>query len=64
MRSVAFVVAPFVALALSGPALAQDAKVEKGKAVYESAMPKCKTCHAIGGVGNREGRASTESAAS
>ncbi len=55
MRSVALAVVPLVALALSGPALAQDAKVEKGKQVYDSAMPKCKTCHAVGGVGNAKG---------
>ena len=55
MRSVALAFVPFVALVLSGPAVAQDAKVEKGKQVYDGAMPKCKTCHAIGGVGNAKG---------
>jgi mono/diheme cytochrome c family protein len=36
-------------------AAADDAAVEKGKKVYEAAMPKCKTCHSIGGVGNAKG---------
>ena len=31
------------------------APAEKGKAVYAAAMPKCKTCHAIGGEGNPKG---------
>jgi mono/diheme cytochrome c family protein len=52
---VALAFVPLVALALSGPAVAQDAKVEKGKQVYDATMPKCKTCHAIGGVGNAKG---------
>src|SRR5262245_23037436 len=38
---------------LAATATAQD--VEKGKKVYDAAMPKCKTCHAIGGVGNAKG---------
>jgi mono/diheme cytochrome c family protein len=44
-------------LALATPAVlpAADAAVEKGKAVYEGAMPKCKTCHSVGGVGNPKG---------
>jgi mono/diheme cytochrome c family protein len=37
----------------SGTASAQDAKVEKGKAVY--AASTCKMCHSIGGVGNAKG---------
>ena len=41
------------ALSLSVPALAQDAA--KGKQVYDSAAPKCKVCHAIGGDGNAKG---------
>ena len=32
-----------------------SAQVDKGKQVYESAMPKCKVCHSIGGVGNPKG---------
>lgn len=31
------------------------APAEKGKAVYAAAMPKCKTCHSIGGEGNPKG---------
>jgi mono/diheme cytochrome c family protein len=42
-------------LVLSSGVLAQDAKVEKGKAVYEAATPKCKVCHSIGGQGNAKG---------
>lgn len=34
---------------------AADAAAEKGKAVYAAAMPKCKTCHSIGGEGNPKG---------
>ena len=41
------------ALALAVPALAQDAG--KGKQVYDSAAPKCKVCHAVGGEGNAKG---------
>jgi mono/diheme cytochrome c family protein len=41
------------ALALAVPALAQDAA--KGKQVYDSAAPKCKVCHAVGGEGNAKG---------
>ena len=40
-------------LALLAPAFAQDAA--KGKQVYDSATPKCKMCHAIGGEGNAKG---------
>jgi mono/diheme cytochrome c family protein len=40
-------------LALAVPVLAQDAA--KGKQVYDSATPKCKVCHAIGGEGNAKG---------
>ena len=36
-------------------ATAASAQVDKGKQVYESAMPKCKVCHSIGGVGNPKG---------
>ena len=42
-----------VALALPGASEAQDAA--KGKEVYASAVPKCKTCHSIGGEGNAKG---------
>jgi mono/diheme cytochrome c family protein len=41
------------ALALAVPGFAQDAG--KGKQVYDSATPKCKVCHAIGGEGNAKG---------
>jgi mono/diheme cytochrome c family protein len=34
--------------------MAQDAAA-KGKLVYEGAVPKCKTCHSVGGVGNPKG---------
>ena len=40
-------------LTLVAPAFAQDAA--KGKQVYDSATPKCKMCHAIGGEGNAKG---------
>jgi mono/diheme cytochrome c family protein len=44
------VVVLFAASALAFP---QDASmVEKGKAVYGSANPKCSMCHAIAGKGN------------
>jgi mono/diheme cytochrome c family protein len=37
-------------------ARAQDAaKIEKGKKVYDAAVPKCKVCHSIGGAGNVKG---------
>ena len=39
--------------AFAGSALAQDAKVERGKAVY--AEQKCKMCHSIAGEGNAKG---------
>lgn len=43
-------------LCWAGAASAQDdAAVEKGKTVYASAMPKCKTCHSIAGEGNAKG---------
>lgn len=38
----------------AGSASAQDAKVEKGKALY-AATAVCKMCHSIGGVGNAKG---------
>jgi mono/diheme cytochrome c family protein len=40
-------------LSIGGLALAQDAKVERGKAVY--AEQKCKMCHSVEGVGNAKG---------
>ena len=48
---------PVVAVAALAfiPGATASAQVEKGKAVYEAALPKCKTCHAIGGVGNPKG---------
>jgi mono/diheme cytochrome c family protein len=56
MRRVALAVAPVLALVLSAPAIARDAaSIEKGKQVYEGAVPKCKACHSIGGVGNPKG---------
>ncbi len=56
MKSVALAVAPLFALVLTGPAMAKDAaNVEKGKQVYDAATPKCKVCHAVGGVGNAKG---------
>ena len=43
-------------LALGVSAGAQDAAmVAKGKEIYDAATPKCKVCHAIGGVGNAKG---------
>jgi mono/diheme cytochrome c family protein len=42
----------FVTL-LGASVSAQDAA--KGKQVYEAAMPKCKVCHSVGGVGNAKG---------
>jgi mono/diheme cytochrome c family protein len=53
MRSVALVLSPVLALFLAATASAQDAA--KGKQVYESATPKCKVCHSVGGVGNPKG---------
>lgn len=44
-----------LALAWGSAMSAQDAAVEKGKKVYDSATPKCKICHSIGGVGNAKG---------
>ena len=53
IRRLSIAAAFIVALAWPGAARAQDA--EKGKQVYESAAPKCKVCHSIGGVGNAKG---------
>jgi mono/diheme cytochrome c family protein len=45
-----------LAIAFAASAGAQDAaKVQKGKQVYDAAMPKCKACHAVAGVGNAKG---------
>ena len=52
-RAIIGVVAAFVLLAGAGAASAQDAKVEKGKAVY--AAQKCQMCHSIEGKGNAKG---------
>jgi mono/diheme cytochrome c family protein len=42
-----------VLLAASFTGFAQDAaQIEKGKAVFASASPKCTMCHAIAGQGN------------
>ena len=40
-------------VSLAGLALAQDAKVDRGKAVY--AEQKCKMCHSVAGEGNAKG---------
>jgi mono/diheme cytochrome c family protein len=53
IRRLSIAAAIIVALAWAGAVRAQDA--EKGKKVYESAAPKCKVCHSIGGVGNAKG---------
>jgi mono/diheme cytochrome c family protein len=55
IRRLAFVGAVGLALGLGSVAVARDAKVDKGKAVYEAATPKCKVCHAIAGQGNAKG---------
>lgn len=55
MKQVLILAVSAAALVLfAGPASAQDAKVDKGKAVY-AATPSCKMCHSIGGVGNAKG---------
>jgi mono/diheme cytochrome c family protein len=54
LRAVVSAVAVVGFLGLSAAVSAQDATA-KGKMVYEAAMPKCKTCHSIGGVGNAKG---------
>ena len=38
---------------LSAPMLAQDAKVQKGEAVY--AAQRCALCHSVGEEGNKKG---------
>lgn len=49
-------VATMSAVLIGASSRAQDAaRVEKGKQVYDAAMPKCKTCHSIGGAGNVKG---------
>ena len=56
IRSLALLAATAVTFSSGGAALAQDAaKIEKGKQIYDAAMPKCKTCHSIGGAGNVKG---------
>ena len=40
-------------LAAVAPALAQDARIDKGKQVY--AAQKCQVCHSVAGVGNKKG---------
>ena len=40
-------------LGLAAPAFSEDPA--RGKEVFDSASPKCKVCHAIGGVGNAKG---------
>ena len=45
-----------LAIAFAAAAGAQDAaKVQKGKQIYDAAMPKCKVCHAVAGAGNAKG---------
>ena len=56
IRRIAMLSAASVVLSAGGAAVAQDAaKIEKGKQIYESAMPKCKTCHSIASTGNVKG---------
>ena len=52
-RVLVLVVSVAAVLVWAGSASAQDAKVEKGKAVY--AASTCKMCHSIAGVGNPKG---------
>jgi mono/diheme cytochrome c family protein len=55
-RGMTVVAMAALTLAFGVVAGAQDAaKVDKGKQVYDAAAPKCKVCHAIGGVGNAKG---------
>src|SRR5262245_23263251 len=42
-----------ILLSLAAPAVAQDARIEKGKQVY--AAQKCQACHSVAGVGNKKG---------
>lgn len=49
-RTLLAAVAAFAFCACAAPALAQDAKIEKGMKVYEA--QKCAVCHAIAGKGN------------
>jgi|SRR5688572_22075287 mono/diheme cytochrome c family protein len=51
MRAVTCISFLTVAVALAGPAAAQD-KIAAGKKVY--ADNKCAVCHSIGGVGNKK----------
>ena len=54
MKRIMFVAMVALALtAIAGPALAQDAKIEKGIKVY--ADQKCAMCHSIAGKGNVKG---------
>jgi mono/diheme cytochrome c family protein len=56
IRRMCMLAATTFALSLGGAAATEDAaKIEKGKQVYDAAMPKCKTCHSIGGAGNTKG---------
>src|SRR5262245_60290880 len=54
LRIVVSAVAGVGLMGLAASASAQESAV-KGKVAYEAAMPKCKTCHSIGGVGNAKG---------
>lgn len=49
-RTLLTAVAAVAFCAFAAPALAQDAKVEKGLKVYEA--QKCSMCHSIAGKGN------------
>lgn len=53
-RVLTLVVSAAALFLFAGSASAQDAKVEKGKAVY-AATAACRMCHSIGGVGNPKG---------
>jgi mono/diheme cytochrome c family protein len=63
-RAVSVVVAVSALIVGAGwSAAAPDASpAEQGKAVYTAAMPKCKTCHSIGGEGNPKGSLDAASA--
>ncbi len=53
MKRICVAVSAVAFLAAAGVALAQDAKVEKGKEVFTAS--KCSLCHSIAGKGNPKG---------
>jgi mono/diheme cytochrome c family protein len=53
IRGMCLAVGTVLGFAFAQPALAQDAKVERGKAVYTE--QKCSVCHSIDGKGNKRG---------